>query len=125
MYGHKHAIAMPYNTKKPTEIRLVFLALFGLLTACRENNYLNLAGDRSEPSQPSDSRALTERARSERETSRWIIRAAWLHLLPGVRRRSIYQVVCLGSSAAVQLLGKLISGAASRLDAVSAYPSWT
>src|SRR5690242_18680536 len=32
------------------------------------------------------------------KTSRWIIRAAWLHVLPRLDLRSIYQVVCLGSS---------------------------
>ena len=58
------------------------------------------------------------------ETSRSIISHAWLHLLPGVHLQAINQVVFLGSSVAVQL-GRVILGAASRLDAFSAYPFLT
>src|SRR5579875_440590 len=59
-----------------------------------------------------------------KQTSRSIIRAAWLHLLPGVHLRSIYQVVSLGSSSLSEM-GNVILGSASRLDAVSASPFLT
>src|SRR5579884_1295788 len=58
------------------------------------------------------------------ETSRSIISPAWLHLLPGVHLQAIYQVFFLGSSL-VQQVGRVILGAASRLDAFSASPFLT
>jgi hypothetical protein len=59
------------------------------------------------------------------ETSRTIIRAARLHLLPGVHVPSIDQVFFLGSLPCSHKVGRLVLGAASRLDAFSAYPFLT
>ena len=79
----------------------------------KEHNYLNFAETRSK--KPRDTHCLlrfTLRAtdhsktreafspgcgKRKKETSRTIIRATWLRLLPGVHRWSIYQVVSLGS----------------------------
>ena len=58
------------------------------------------------------------------KTSRSIISTASLHLLPGFRARTINQVISLGSSS-YKRMGRLILGAASRLDAFSASPFWT
>ena len=58
------------------------------------------------------------------ETSRTIISAAWLHLLPGVHAQPINQVFSLGSLSHEEM-GRLVLGAASRLDAFSAYPFLT
>jgi hypothetical protein len=58
------------------------------------------------------------------ETNRSIISTTSLHLLPSFHVSPAYQVFFLGSSRASRV-GKLISGAASRLDAFSASPFWT
>ena len=58
------------------------------------------------------------------ETSRTIISAAWLHLLPDVHAQPIDQVFSLGSLSHKEM-GRLVLGAASRLDAFSAYPFLT
>ena len=73
------------------------------------------------------SEAETQRMRCEErvsETSRTIISAAWLHLLPGVHAQPINQVFSLGSLS-YKKMGRLVLGAASRLDAFSAYPFLT
>src|SRR5439155_3039627 len=79
----------------------------------KEHNYLNFAETRSpKPSRlthtslaPLPLQALPPRAcegeplkqNGKHETSRTIIRATWLHLLPGLHLWSIYQVFSLGS----------------------------
>ena len=55
------------------------------------------------------------------KTSRSIIRATSLNLLPGLHVSSIYQVLFLGSYCCMQQ-GELILGSASRLYAFSASP---
>src|ERR1700694_6346250 len=97
-----------------------------------KNNYLNFAGTRKWNSQrhrlARSGGPLSEDtcgACSVVETSRSIIRAAWLRRLPVLHLRSSNQVVYLGSSSPAREMGTLIPGAASRLDAFSAYPFWT
>src|SRR5581483_6733832 len=56
------------------------------------------------------------------DTSPTIIRAAGLHLLPGVHLPAINQVVFLGSCPSCWRERVVILGSASRLDAFSASP---
>ena len=79
----------------------MFAFYFPLLTEHEGNDFLNFAETREGKQRLADVKTFVgldaSRSEEQRDTSRTIIRATWLHLLPGVHRSSSNQLLLLGS----------------------------